>query len=459
MADWFYVPSWKRVPLQSSVFSLQSSVSWLIFLDECGLGSQLAEQLENRGHSVITVKIGSKFAKLNDGEYTFNPEQYNDYNLLFSELRGEAKIPNAIVHLWSVTPEGQIKSGLEQLDSIADSGFSSLVFIAQALAKHDYTERLQITVVSNNLHEVIGGEPLRPEKATVIGPVRVIPQEYPNISCRSIDIVLPESGTPEEARVTDRLMAELGSEFSDPIIAFRGNYRWIQSFEPVRLPKWEPEKSKIREKGVYLITGGLGGIGGELAEFLIRTAQAKLVLTGRTQLPERELWEEWLLADDADSVGNDFCADIVKKRIEIGVNMDDEADIINQHEERLRGELGIPGIKDYEGLEETLNDLCASYICDYFRAGGIRMEKGQIYESEELKSQLGILPKFEKFYDFFIKVLSEDSVIRAEGGKAEFLKGEQDVKYPVSLSEEAEKKISRICRNVRASQTLRQSLS
>ena len=38
----------------------------------------------------------------------------------------------------------------------------------------------------------------------------------------------------------------------------------------------------VRTRGVYLITGGMGGIGLELAEFLARTVQAKLILVGRS---------------------------------------------------------------------------------------------------------------------------------------------------------------------------------
>jgi NAD(P)-dependent dehydrogenase (short-subunit alcohol dehydrogenase family)/acyl carrier protein len=49
---------------------------------------------------------------------------------------------------------------------------------------------------------------------------------------------------------------------------------------------------------VYLITGGLGGIGLVLAEYLARVVRAKLVLVGRSALPMREAWAEWLEAHD-----------------------------------------------------------------------------------------------------------------------------------------------------------------
>jgi amino acid adenylation domain-containing protein len=51
---------------------------------------------------------------------------------------------------------------------------------------------------------------------------------------------------------------------------------------------------------VYLITGGLGGIGLVLAEYLAGSVGAKLVLTGRSPFPARQQWEEWLISPDKD---------------------------------------------------------------------------------------------------------------------------------------------------------------
>jgi NAD(P)-dependent dehydrogenase (short-subunit alcohol dehydrogenase family)/acyl carrier protein len=53
--------------------------------------------------------------------------------------------------------------------------------------------------------------------------------------------------------------------------------------------------SRLRRNGVYLITGGLGGMGLVLAQWLAETVQARLVLTARTPLPPRESWQKWLV--------------------------------------------------------------------------------------------------------------------------------------------------------------------
>ncbi|TGU57161.1 KR domain-containing protein, partial [Mesorhizobium sp. M00.F.Ca.ET.186.01.1.1] len=52
--------------------------------------------------------------------------------------------------------------------------------------------------------------------------------------------------------------------------------------------------------GTYLITGGLGGIGLAIADFLAQKAQATLILVGRTLFPAKEKWQELLADNNAD---------------------------------------------------------------------------------------------------------------------------------------------------------------
>jgi amino acid adenylation domain-containing protein len=283
IADWFYIPSWKRSVLQTSEVLKTSEVLWLVFVDECGLAHQLVKRLQS--HNVITVKKGKAFTQLSERDYTLNPQKRDDYEALLKKLN---KVPQIIVHLWTVTDH------LKSVEKAQELGFYSLLYLAQALT--DVSDEIQLAVVSNNLHDVTGEEVLCPEKATVLGPVKVIGQEYPNIRCRSIDVVIPPSGI--NHKLIEPLLAELTSKSSDQVIAYRGKHRWVQTFEPVRLDKPVEETSRLRKNGVYLITGGLGQIGLVLAEHLAKTVQAKLILIGRSALPARDEWEDWLNTHD-----------------------------------------------------------------------------------------------------------------------------------------------------------------
>ncbi|MEG4005579.1 SDR family oxidoreductase [Microcoleus sp. Pol11C1] len=305
IADWFYIPSWKRSILSTPKSNtIQVESCYLVFIDECGLGLELLKRLERQNQEVITVKIGSEFAKIGEDVYTVNPQQPEDYKALVKALFDREKIPNTIAHLWTVTGETQ-KYGWEWIDRSQETGFYSLLFLAQALGENNLNDELQIVVISNNIQEVTGEELLCPEKATLLGTVKAIAQEYPNINCRSIDVVLPASGSWSE-KLLDQLLTEIVADnpkSNDAIVAYRGNNRWLQTFEPVQLNEALEETPVLREGGVYLITGGMGGIGLVLAENLAKTVRAKLVLVGRSAFPDRNERSQWLAThNEQDSV-------------------------------------------------------------------------------------------------------------------------------------------------------------
>jgi acyl transferase domain-containing protein/aryl carrier-like protein len=304
IADWFYTPSWKQTPpkLFKQGDLADQKMRWLVFMDVCGLGSQIVKRLEQEGQDVITVSMGEQFTRNGDHVYTINPQQCSDYDTLLKELHGLGKLPQTIVHLWSVTPENHVQSGIKSYDNIQTFGFYSLFFLAHALGEQNIADLLRIVTVSNNIQDVTGEEMLYPEKATILGPCKVIPKEYPNLTCSHIDIVLHESGTLQEEELIAQLTAELAMGSSDIAIAYRGRHRWVQIFEPIRVGGKIKPTLRLRERGVYLITGGLGGIGLVLAEYLGRTLRAKLILIGRSAFPGEDEWEHWLATHNDNNI-------------------------------------------------------------------------------------------------------------------------------------------------------------
>ena len=299
LADWFYVPIWKQsvapTPLKTSE---AVTTRWLVFADRCGIGSGLVERLSQTGKPVVVVTAGEEFSRRDANNYTINPRRIEDYDLLMKELNHqEARLAN-IIHLWSVTPDDEV-GGLHRYEESQALGFYSLLFLAQSLPSRDAGDELNLWVVSNSVQSVSGQEALRPEKATVLGPCKVIPLEYANTHCRSIDISLPTTATAQEV-LLDSMFEEFAAKSPDEVIAYRGTRRWVQVLEPMRLEK--AAQPFLRENGVYLITGGLGGIGLELATYLAETSRAKLILIGRTPMPAPEEWSHWLSTHDVEDV-------------------------------------------------------------------------------------------------------------------------------------------------------------
>ena len=90
------------------------------------------------------------------------------------------------------------------------------------------------------------------------------------------------------------------------MIAYRGRHRWKRTYDHVSLPESNsaerPNKrlglNRLRNRGVYLITGGTGGVGLTIARYLAETCQARLVLTRRTPFPENAEWKKLVAAKD-----------------------------------------------------------------------------------------------------------------------------------------------------------------
>ncbi len=297
LADWFYSPVWKQtVPLTrpAPVSDLTPQACYVVFVDPFGLGPKLARCLERQEQEVVEVTVGRQFEKKHRGAYVVNPLKRKDYDLLFKELSFLGHTVNVIVHFWGLGSLDWLNSSYEELKT-EWFRFNSLLALAQALEGSGLDQALRLYVVSDKMQQVESTDSVDPEKSTILGPCRSIPHELPNVTCHSIDIIIPETGSAAEAQLLDQLVAEFSSPSAETTLAYRGHQRWVQFCDATPLHEGAG-RCRLKSGGAYLITGGLGGLGLEFAEYLGRTMKARLVLVGRSQFPERKNWSEWLTA-------------------------------------------------------------------------------------------------------------------------------------------------------------------
>ncbi|SFH30738.1 Acyl transferase domain-containing protein [Nitrosospira sp. Nsp14] len=294
--EWFYAPSWRRSerPVLRDAFAGEHG-SVVVFTDEHYIGPDLVARLRTYGIKPIVIRPDLAFRREDEDFYTVRPGHRQDYDLLLGSLRDDGRTIGRIFYLWSI--DGGIREWPEE-ESWARN-FFSLFYLAQAMESNKALDpsriKVEITVVTNGLEDVTGNEQLYPEKSLLLGPCKVIPQEYSYLDCRIIDIELQSRNEATEARLVEQILAESQADSVSSVVAYRGPHRWVQCFEPVRLPP--PQCSVLRQEGAYLITGGLGGVGLTLAEYLAKTCKARLVLLGRSPIPSREQWSS-LLADN-----------------------------------------------------------------------------------------------------------------------------------------------------------------
>jgi len=305
VADWFYTPLWKQTPPTAVPAAGEQEAApsrWLVFADERGLGSSLVEMLKARGEEVFCVRAGDRYARLGGDDFVVNPLGREDYEALLKDLGAAGGAPTRIVHLWNVAPACERAAGADSFDAAQGVGLYSLLFIAQALAARGQGDAVELGVVTSGVQDLSGAGPAAPERATLLAACKVIPQEYPNVTCRSIDVEPPAAGPAQTARLAAQLVGEMESRSQDLVVAYRGAARWAQIFEPVRLEAGAAGGGLLREGGVYLIAEGAGRVSLLLAEHLARAARAKIVLLSRAAFPERETWES-LLSDGGEGDG------------------------------------------------------------------------------------------------------------------------------------------------------------
>lgn len=282
ISDWFYIPTWRRcASLPASKPETIRKSNWLFFEDECGLAPGIARQMTEEGGNVIIVKKGTEFSRMSDRLFFLNPRKNDGFDQLFHELQQQNKIPHKIVYMWGVTDDTDNSAHTLDIEGFNRNGiteYRDLLDIVRWIGSWDNKSDIQFNLVTNNMQEVIGQEDLRPEKATLYGVYMVMAQQYPWIKCSSIDILLDEFHVKWKRRLIDNLIAEFSEDSSGKVVSYRGNHRWVREFEPLTLDKPEKLPKRLKEKGVYLITGGLEGIGFELAKYLLQVAKARLAL-------------------------------------------------------------------------------------------------------------------------------------------------------------------------------------
>jgi acyl transferase domain-containing protein len=359
LADWLYVPSWRRTaPCASpSASHWEEAGSWLLVGDPDGLAGRLAETLRRRGQTVTMAKAGTRFARLDDNLWSLNPLRRADSDELMRELGRRERSPDHVLFLTATDPAGPG-------DDSIDLPLYGLVSLVQSLTGSEPMVHTRLTLVTAGAHEVTGLDEHEPLRACTAGLSRSIQQEHPQIECRVVDLDPDELARLDPSDLERRVLFEALADDAEEQVAYRGRHRWAATSEHAPLKPLKSTPGRLRTGGVYLITGGLGGLGLAFAEHLAREYRAKLVITGRRDLPALTDWNSWLDAHPSD--------DPVSRRIE-GI----------RRLESLGAEVTLAAVDvaDFEAMRATLESVEA----DLGRVEGVLHAAG-VLELESIQT-------------------------------------------------------------------------
>jgi amino acid adenylation domain-containing protein len=299
--DWLFVPRWAAAAASMAADAGNDLKKWLVFVDEAGLGDRVVKRLIAHGHDVVVVSAATQFAGVAPSSFTIDPSRAHDYAALIRELDAAGRRPDAVAHFWGVTTDAP--TGPAASARCIDRGFYSLVWLEQALAEGDPRAARRIGVVTTHARAVTPSDVVVPAKATVNGPLLVVPAERAGVTTCAIDVMLSDWLSASDAQI-DALLRDLAAA-PEPVVAYRDAQRFVPELEPSPLPAvprhaHRAATPRLRPRGVYLVTGGFGGVGRSIARELAIRYQARLILVGRAGVPERAAWAHHLASHDAD---------------------------------------------------------------------------------------------------------------------------------------------------------------
>lgn len=289
-ADWLFDLHWEPSPLPQNGAPVAGG-TWLILADERGIAQAAAHELRIHGQTCIIVQAGTKYASLAADRFVINPARPED----FRELLADALSPDlppcfGVVHLCGLDAKPAQRTTLHSLEADQSRAAGSLLHTIQALAAVDWPSPPRLWIGTQGVHAPAGATPPAMAPAAVAqgalwGLGRTIAAELPRFWGGVVDL----DAVADAATCGRDLAAELLGHHTDDQIAYQSAARHVGRLRQRRELASAPP-AKIKADATYLITGGLGGLGLEVARWLAASGAKHIALVQRTELPARSTW-------------------------------------------------------------------------------------------------------------------------------------------------------------------------
>jgi polyketide synthase PksN len=281
-----YSLQWKLKSLAASGERFPAIGPILMLNGPDSLVEALREQLESRSvrGPIVRVIPGKTFREIEPNVYAIDTEREEQFSELVENLRDKALLPGLILHhdeeACDLEDDRQVARGLNH-------GVYTLFHFCKALMKLKGQTQLKIMSVFSSR-----GESSAPLGAAISGFFKTLTLENPRYLAKAVDLQSGPDGGEfsliekaglicEEICENDWVAQEI--RYRRQLDGDKWRYiRYVGELLPSSLMEKDSSASPLRQGGVYLITGGLGGLGLIFGEYLARNFQAKLVLVGRS---------------------------------------------------------------------------------------------------------------------------------------------------------------------------------
>lgn len=260
-----YVPSWEK-NLSYNLNKKQECGKVLIIYPKWSLSLEEELLKLHKNQDVKLIEVSSNY---DESEFYEIIKIYNDISTIYY-LDGIIDINN------------------EEIENYSDNRLLRLFNLVKILDKEGFARRkIDLKVITNNIYDIDldFNEDLNYYSATLIGFTKSLSKEYSNWNVSLIDINIKENSQGFIANLAEKIYYENELE-----VVIRDDNRFNQVIKPIELNKLNNE-SLLRNNATYVIIGGAGGIGFEIAKHLINTYKAKIIILGRSDLSSNRINE------------------------------------------------------------------------------------------------------------------------------------------------------------------------
>ncbi|MFN6563915.1 MAG: type I polyketide synthase [Nostoc sp. ChiSLP01] len=281
-------PSYQGIVSQQAVIIAQATKpnqsktaleNWLIFADNQGIGQQLSELLRSQQQAAILVFPGKEYKQITSQEFSINPTSAKDFQLLLEQAAKDKISCRGVVYLWGLNTVAADTLTVTDLEVASQIGCGGVLSLVQSLINQRFSPSPKLWLVTQNAQRVseestLGGVAQSP----IWGLGKVIKDEHPEFNCTLVDL------DPVGNNNAQALFAEIFPHkptINETQIAFRNGERYVQRL--VRSNRIVKKSLRLKTDATYLITGGFGGIGLLIAQWMVEHGAKHLVLVGRSQ--------------------------------------------------------------------------------------------------------------------------------------------------------------------------------
>jgi len=288
LQEWLYELQWEPwQPINNRQATSQTG-KWLIFTDSGGTGQWLSDLLMKQPDTTcITVSPGYTYQATGANQYRINPASADDMQRLLKDVLDDTTSLAGVIHLWSLDMTPPERTNVTSLEADQVLGAASALNLIQALLGTKQGQQAQLWFVTRRA-QAVGAESLEVAQSPLWGLGRTCAIEHPELWGGLIDV---DSHT-NASTTASQLFAILTRQAHEDQIAIRDGQSYVaRMVRMVRSQEWTPAPLQVRNDATYLITGGLWGLGLEVAHWLARKGARHLVLVGRSKLSERTQWD------------------------------------------------------------------------------------------------------------------------------------------------------------------------